>query len=90
MFEQRLRNGGQALAKISERVVDTSNELDIYPDPRLLSVGGQKPNADRLDPLIEKCDNARVARMDRSRTGQSEAAAPRRDELHSTAFPRDL
>ena len=63
--------------------VDTSNEPDIHPDPRLLSAGGQMPYAGRLDPLTEKCDNARAAGIDRGRTGQNEAAGPRRDEFHS-------
>ena len=84
MFEQRLRDGERALERISGRTVDTSNELDLHPDPRLLSVGGQRPNADRLDPVTEKCDTARAAGLGSSRTGQSEAARPRRDEFHIT------
>ena len=59
VFEQRLRDGERAMEKIADRPVDTSNEPDLHPDPRLLSVGGQRPNADRLDPVTEKCDNAR-------------------------------
>ena len=46
MFEQRLRDGERALERISGRAVDTSNELDLHPDPRLLSAGGQKTRAD--------------------------------------------
>ena len=66
--------------------VDANDEPDIYPDPCLLSAGGQKTHTGRLDPLTEKCDNARVAGVDRSITGQSEAAGPRRDEFHITIF----
>jgi len=32
--------------------------------------------------MTEKMDNARAAGFDRSRTGQNEAAGPRRDEFH--------
>ena len=82
MFDQRLRDGERALERISGRAVDTSNEPDIYPDPCLLSAGGQKTHTGRLDPLTEKCDNARAAGIDRGRTGKNEAAGPRRDEFH--------
>ena len=53
MFEQRLRDGERALEKIADRRVETSSELNIHSDPRLLSVGGQRPYADRLDPVTE-------------------------------------
>ena len=84
LFEQRLRDGERALEKIADRRVETSNEMDLYPDPRLLSVGGQRQNADRLDPVTEKCDNARAARADGAGFGRGDAdAGPRRDEFHN-------
>jgi hypothetical protein len=83
LFEQRLRDGERALEKIADRRVETSSELNIHSDPRLLSVGGQRQDADRLDPVTEKCDNARAAGTGGGKTGQrNEAAGPRRDELH--------
>ena len=66
----------------TRNAVDANDEPDIYPDPCLLSAGGQKTYTGRLDPLTEMCDNARVAGVDRSITGQSEAAGPRRDEFY--------
>ena len=81
--DQRMMEGTRAIEKIAAEAVHAGYELDIYPDPRLLSAGGQKTHAGRLDPLTEKCDNARVAGLGRSITGQSEAAAPRRDEFHT-------
>ena len=84
LFEQRLRDGERALEKIADRRVETSSELNIHSDPRLLSVGGQRQIADRLDPVTEKCDNARAAGTGGGKAGQrNEAAGPRRDELHN-------
>ena len=83
LFEQRLRDGERALEKIADRRMETSNELNIHSDPRLLSVGGQRQDADRLDPVTEKCDNARAAGTGGGEAGQrNEAAGPRRDEFH--------
>ena len=92
-----LRSGTEAHRTTSERgktsydvrgtrnAVDANDEPDIYPDPCLLSAGGQKTHTGRLDPPTEKCDNARVAGVDRSMTGQNEAAGPRRDEFHTNS-----
>ena len=44
-----------------------------------------KRHTGRLDSMTEKCDNARVAGVDRSITGQSVAAGSRRDEFHNGA-----
>ena len=83
LFEQRLRDGERALEKIADRRVETSSELNIHSDPRLLSAGGQRQDADRLDPVTEKCDNARAAGTGGGKAGQqNDAAGPRRDELH--------
>ena len=85
LFEQRLHDGERALEKIADRRVETSSELNIHSDPRLLSVGGQRQIVDRLDPVTEKCDNARAARAGGGReTGRGDAdAGPRRDEFHN-------
>ena len=86
LFEQRLRDGERALEKIADRRVETSSELNIHSDPRLLSVGGQRQDADRLDPVTEKCDNARAAGTGGGKAGQqNDAAGPRRDEFHNGA-----
>ena len=84
LFEQRLRDGERALEKIADRRVETSSELNIHSDPRLLSAGGQRQDADRLDPVTEKCDNARAAGTGGGKAGQqNDAAGPRRDEFHT-------
>ena len=84
LFEQRLRDGERELEKIADQRVETSSELNIHSDPRLLSVGGQRQIADRRDPVTEKCDNARAAGTGGGKAGQqNDAAGPRRDELHN-------
>ena len=77
------RDGMSYDDRVTRNAVDANDEPDIYPDPCLLSAGGQKTHTGRLDPMTEKCDNARVAGVDRSTIGQSEAAGPRRDEFHT-------
>ena len=62
--------------------VDSSDELDFYPDLRPSFVGGQKPHADRPGPQTEKCDNAREAGESRGWTRQVKAAGLNRDEFH--------
>ena len=57
--------------------VDSSDELDFYPDPHPLLAGGHEPYAGRLDPKTRKCETTRAA--ERSLwTGQNQTAGPRR------------
>ena len=69
-----------------EVAVDSSDELDFYPDPRPLFAGGQKPHADRLEPQkTKKCDNATRAGTSRRATERAKdgAAGPGGDEFHN-------
>ena len=62
--------------------VDSSDELDFYPDPPPLFVGGHDPHAGRLGPKTKECDNASEAGESRIVTGQVKAAGLNRDEFH--------
>ena len=72
-YEQRLAEGARAIERIRREAVDSSDELDIYPDPRPLFAGGHDPHADRLGPKTKECDNASEAGESRVATGQVKA-----------------
>ena len=63
--------------RVTRNAVDANDELDFYPDPHPLLVGGHEPHAGRLDPKTRKCETTRAA--ERSLwTGQNQTAGPRR------------
>ena len=75
--DQRMMEGTRAIEKIAAEAAHAGYELDIHPESRPLLAGGQMPHATRSGPLTREYDAAR--RVEKShRTGQDEAADPRR------------
>ena len=85
--DQRMMEGTRAIEKIAAEAVHAGYELDIHPESRPPLAGGQMPHATRSGPLTREYDAAR--RVEKShRTGQDEAADPRRGRHGSyTCFP---
>jgi hypothetical protein len=63
--------------RVTRNAVDANDELDFYPDPHPLLVGGQEPHAGRRDPKTRECETARAAEWSLW-TGQNQTAGPRR------------
>ena len=77
--ERRFAEGTRAIEQIARTAVDSSDELDFYPEPRPLLVGGHDQYAARLGPKTRMYEEVRGAKKSRW-TGQDSAAGLRRDQ----------
>ena len=76
-MEVQMNEGARAIEHIAIEAADSSDELDIPPDPRTLLAGGHDQHADRLGPETRKYEAVRGAEKSRG-TGHDLAAGLRR------------